>query len=74
MARTKTCPKCQSSMSEGFIVDNGDSGRRHVSAWVEGQPEKSIWTGLKLRGRTPVQIATWRCGGCGFLESYAGGR
>lgn len=73
MARTKTCPKCQSSMSEGFVVDNGH-GTRTVAAWVEGQPEKSIWTGLKLRGRTPIEIATWRCGGCGYLESYAGGR
>lgn len=70
MARTKTCPKCQGSMSEGFIVDNGH-GTRTVAAWVEGAPEKSIWTGLKLKGRTPVEIATWRCASCGFLENYA---
>ena len=74
MARTKTCPKCQAAMSEGFTVDNSDSGRRAVSAWVEGVPEKSIWTGIKLKGRTPIDIATWRCSSCGYLENYAGGR
>jgi hypothetical protein len=72
MAR-KTCPKCQSAMIEGFVVDNGH-GTKSVSGWIEGLPEKSIWTGLKLRGRKPIDIATWRCGSCGFLESYAGGR
>jgi len=73
MARTKTCPKCQSSMTEGFIIDNKESGRA-VSSWLEGTPEKSIWTGVKLKGRKPLDIATWRCGSCAYLESYAGGR
>lgn len=42
-----------------------------MSSWVEGTPEKSIWVGVKLRGRKPIEIATWRCGSCGFLESDA---
>ncbi len=42
-----------------------------MSCRVEGAPEKSIWVGVKLRGKTPIEIATWRCGSCGFLESYA---
>jgi hypothetical protein len=70
MARTGTCPKCQGTMSEGFVVDRTDNGRA-VASWVEGAPEKSIWSGIKLRGKTQVPIATWRCGSCGFLESYA---
>jgi hypothetical protein len=57
-------------MIEGFIVDHTHGGAT-VSAWVEGEPEKSIWVGLKLGGRTPIDISTWRCRRCGFLESYA---
>lgn len=73
MSRNKTCPKCQSTMVEGFVIDH-TYGARNVSAWVEGTAEKSFWgTGVKLRGRQPVEIATWRCRSCGFLESYAGG-
>ena len=70
MARSRTCPKCQGSMAEGFIIDNG-YGTRTVSTWLEGTPQKSRWTGVKLGGRKPVDIATWRCTSCFFLESYA---
>ena len=72
MARNPVCPKCQSSMVEGFILDKEHGGSR-VSSWVEGPSEKSFWWGVRLRGRKPVEIATWRCTRCGFLESYAGG-
>jgi hypothetical protein len=72
MARDKTCPKCQSAMEEGFVLDQGADGRRHVGTWVPGAPEKSFWSGLSLKNRTPIEIATWRCRSCGFLENYAG--
>jgi hypothetical protein len=70
MARTKTCPKWQASMGEGFVIDRTDNGRA-VSSWIEGAPEKSRWTGVKLKGKTTIEIATWRCASCGFRESYA---
>ena len=72
MAGSKQCPKCSSSMSEGFIVDHTQSGTA-VAGWVEGQPVKSVWTGLKLGGRARFDIAAWRCGRCGFIEYYASG-
>ena len=70
--RSNTCLKCGSSMTEGFVVDNG-YGTKTVSNWVEGAPVISFWTGLKLRGKRQVPIQTWRCGRCGYLESYARG-
>ena len=70
MLQSRQCPKCQSAMSEGFVVDHTHGGAS-VSAWVEGEPRKSFWVGLKLRGTTPIDISTWRCRRCGFLESYA---
>jgi hypothetical protein len=71
MARNPVCPKCQSSMVAGFVIDKEHGGSR-VSRWVEGPPEKSFFGNVKFRGRQPVEIATWRCTRCGYLESYAG--
>jgi predicted nucleic-acid-binding Zn-ribbon protein len=71
MARNEMpCPKCSGKMQEGFIYDQSDAIRL-VSKWVEGVPEKSIWTGLKLKGRKTIETRTFRCDKCGFLESYA---
>ena len=64
------CPKCQSSMTEGVVIDN-TYGSRGVSSWLEGAPVKSIWVGLKLGGKKPIETKTFRCNRCGFLESYA---
>ena len=70
MARSKTCPRCQGSMTEGFLLDQGQ-GSRSVIKWVEGAPQKSIWVGVRLGNQQPIEVATWRCASCGFLESYA---
>jgi hypothetical protein len=58
-------------MSEGFVADRTHHSAAAVPIWVEGQPEGSVWTGLKLRGKPRAGIATWRCRRCGFLEHYA---
>lgn len=65
-----TCPKCSGHLKEGFVLDHADKSRAQAS-WVEGTPERSFWTGLKLGGRTRLPIKTYRCSRCGFLESYA---
>jgi ribosomal protein S27AE len=72
MAGSKQCPKCSSAMSEGFIIDHTQSGTT-VGSWVEGQPARSVWTGLKLGGRPKMDMTAWRCGRCGFVELYASG-
>ena len=69
--RPPECPKCQRPMTPGFILENGDHNARSVSQWVEGNPEKSFWTGLKIKNRRVIPVTTWRCERCGFLESYA---
>jgi hypothetical protein len=56
-------------MTEGVIVDKTHGGAG-VSTWMEGEPKKSIWFGLKLSGER-IETRTWRCRRCGFLESYA---
>ena len=64
------CPKCQSSMAAGFIVDEG-YGTARVSPWQEGEPKKSFWSGIKESKRDQLAVTTWRCTRCGYLESYA---
>jgi Domain of unknown function (DUF6487) len=66
---TQLCPKCGGEMQRGFIVDNSHAAR-FVNHWAPGPPQRSFWTGTKLReGSLP--IGAFRCASCGFLESYA---
>ena len=65
-----SCPKCRGAMQEGFVCDHS-YGARLVSIWVEGVPEKSLLSGVKLKGRKTIETRTFRCTRCGFLEGYA---
>lgn len=51
-------------------MDQADSGRSPV-LWVNGEPEKSVWTGLKLKGRQQWYTTALRCPMCGFVRLYA---
>lgn len=66
----RACPKCQAVMMRGFVIDNS-YGSRSVSSWLEGEPKRSIWVGVKFGGQKPIEIETWRCVRCGFLENFA---
>ena len=55
-------------MTEGFVAQD-QSGIKAVTGWSEGVPNKR-WYGVKVIGK-PIEIATWRCNRCGFLENYA---
>jgi len=57
-------------MEEGFILDDTYGG--HVpTEWAEGKPRRSIWTGVKIAKEARHPMTTYRCRGCGYLESYA---
>ena len=59
-------------MEPGYIVDvMYGHGSAAVPNWVGGEPERSIWSGIKLRGKEQIPVATYRCRQCGYLESYA---
>ena len=59
-------------MEGGYLIDvTYGQGTAAVPKWVAGEPERSIWTGLKLRGKEQLPVSTYRCRQCGFLESYA---
>jgi hypothetical protein len=66
-----TCPKCGDPMERGFIPDEYRD-RNEVTVWVLGQPERSSQTGaVILSGTRMWRVVTYRCIGCGYLESYA---
>ena len=57
-------------MEQGYLLDES-YGKKLAQKWVEGAPDISFWIGLKLRGKRQLEIASYRCRSCGFLESYA---
>jgi len=58
-------------MSDGFVLDLGDHNSSNQQKWIEGEPAKSFWFGLKTSDRDKYAITTYRCDRCGYLESYA---
>ena len=69
MSKT-TCAKCNGRMEQGFLLELKDGNAKAVTDWVDGVPEKKWW-GLSIRGKRKLPVETWRCGRCGYLESYA---
>jgi DNA gyrase inhibitor GyrI len=58
-------------MYEGFILDRGDHNSKNLQKWVEGEPEKSFFLGIRTNDRDKYEVSTYRCDRCGYLESYA---
>lgn len=71
MAEAKTCAGCGSTMEEGFVIDRGSYNFPGEQQWMEGEPQSSFWTGLKMDGKRLFKVMTYRCERCGRLESYA---
>jgi hypothetical protein len=67
---TMTCPKCSVQLQEGFLLERARHGRG-ATEWIEGRPVASFWTGLDLRGRARLPVASFRCPRCGLLELHA---
>jgi len=58
-------------MEAGFLLDHAHANSAQQPEWAAGEPERSFFGTLKLRGRARYRVLTWRCGRCGLLESYA---
>jgi hypothetical protein len=67
-----TCPKCSGQMQSGFIIDRAGPAASLPERWVEGPPTLGFWRhGVSMQGREPLPVTTFRCDGCGYLESFA---
>lgn len=77
-ASALSCPKCHDNMVRGYIMDHSYS-QTLISLWVEGPPKPHQFLGISFSGnfiKEPkaeelIPIGTFRCQGCGYLESYA---
>ena len=58
-------------MEQGFVADKAAYSMPETQEWVEGAPERSFWSGLKMKDREVLPVMTYRCEKCGYLESYA---
>lgn len=65
-----TCPTCRKALEGGFMLDHTERGVV-VSTWVEGAPERSMWTGLKIKGRRRLPMYAWRCPQCTEVRLFA---
>lgn len=69
MARL-TCLRCGAAMETGFVFNDGHNSTGR--AWVKGRPRRGRLGFLKLpRDDERVNVTTYRCPKCGYLESYA---
>ena len=67
----KKCPKCQSHMSDGYMIDRGHSGIALVPIWYSGEPVRSWWCGVKVGASEKHETRSYRCDRCGYIEHYA---
>ena len=65
------CPQCRERMEQGFVLDTGHGGARMEAKWIQGVPEKSFWTGIKVKDKKQINIQAYRCPRCGLLAHYA---
>jgi hypothetical protein len=65
------CLRCGGPMEQGFVADKAHYSVPEMQQWVEGVPERSFWSGLKMKDREVLSVMTYRCERCGYLESYA---
>ena len=67
-----TCPQCAIAMERGFTVDRSHHSYAVPGQWVSGEPERSIWFGVRTGGgRKRLTMAVYRCPRCGRLEFFA---
>ena len=67
----RICPKCNRTMELGFTTDFA-YGMILQSSWTPGVPvPRRFVGGIKYRKQDSRLIVSYRCTGCGYLESYA---
>ena len=72
MTQPSTCPKCHGSMEPGLMLDRKDGASHLQVRWVGGEPTPTtFWGNVRMKGREPLPVTTYRCERCGYLESFA---
>lgn len=65
------CQRCGDRMEAGYVLDS-IATQTKPETWVEGEKPKSVWESLTNdTNKKTYEVEVFRCGGCGYLESYA---
>jgi len=66
------CPKCKIQMQQGYILDSMYGNViTTTSKWSGGKAKKILTFVLPSTDNKSIEITTYRCSECGYLESYA---
>lgn len=73
-----TCLRCKSKMEEGFLPEYAHPTLL-VTRWYPGVPKEAdirvmgmkVGEWLEVQEKNMRLVSTYRCVGCGYLESYA---
>ena len=65
------CPVCRVRMEEGHVLEMGDNHSLRRVTWIEGEPEKGMLGGFKVRGKRQIPTLSYRCPRCGWLLWFA---
>lgn len=60
-------------MEQGLIVDHAHHGGVRQT-WIAGESQRGILVAEKMPKGREIRVTTWKCAGCGYLESYADDR
>lgn len=66
------CIRCDGELEAGFLLDRGDYNVTSQTQWTSGLPNTSFWRMSAAKvGERILPVTTFRCKGCGRLESFA---
>ena len=69
---SKSCPKCGGRMDQGFMPRAAKDARNERERMGRGHAREELLVRAQdCAARKRLKIETWRCGRCGYLESYA---
>jgi hypothetical protein len=68
---TPECPVCRVNMEEGCVLEQDRNAQLARVRWTEGQPEKTIFGGHRVKGRRRFDSIAFRCRRCGWLLWFA---
>lgn len=70
MANIPECPVCRIAMDAGHVLVSTQNGWVNAS-WVEGEAEKTLFYGFKVKGKKKLDMISYRCPKCGWLVWFA---
>jgi len=71
-AKSAKCPDCGEAMVAGYITPSWMHMTLLPFIWVAGRPPVAAKFGTgPARKTTWLVVTSWRCKGCGRLDSYA---